>query len=115
MPLTESGRPFAICGSNPPFSLAVEFVKRALQIVQHDGVVFMLQRLNFLGSLKRRPFWTLCPPAAILVHTRRPAFDPDKPKQTDSVEYAHFLWVKNASTLPNPPPAALYFAHHFCP
>jgi hypothetical protein len=89
--------PAHVCGGNPPFSLAVPFVERALEIVQGGGVVFMLQRLNFLGSKKREAFWQEHPPSAVLVHTRRPAFDPDKPKQTDSIEYAHFFWVKGVA------------------
>jgi hypothetical protein len=85
---------FDIVGSNPPFSLACDFVRRAFEHTPDGGVVFMLQRLNWLESSKREAFWLEYPPTDVLIHNRRPGFDPDRPNKTDSVAYAHFFWRK---------------------
>lgn len=64
--------------SNPPFSLAVEFVEKALRDVHHQmnwgGYVVMLQRLNFLGSEDRQDFWRAHMPYRIYVHKKRMGF-----------------------------------------
>lgn len=79
--------------TNPPFSLAIEFIKKALEDVAEGGYVVMLQRLNFLGSDKRKPFWDHYMPHYIFVNYQRINFRPGK-KGTDSIEYAHFVWKK---------------------
>lgn len=57
--------------TNPPFSLAKEFIERALKN-SHD--VFMLLRLNFLGSLERHDWWKDHSPSALFVLSKRPNF-----------------------------------------
>jgi hypothetical protein len=79
--------------SNPPFSLAKEFIEKSLGIVnQETGVVIMLQRLNFLGSAARDAFWENNPPSVVVVHAKRISFGGTT--GTDSIEYAHFVWDK---------------------
>ena len=80
--------------TNPPFKLAQEFTEKALEMVKEGGLVIMLQRLNWLGSQKRKPMWQSLPLAAVYVHSKRPGFNPEKPSQTDSTEYAHFVFCK---------------------
>lgn len=80
--------------TNPPFNLAQEFTEHALEMVKEGGLVIMLQRLNWLGSQKRKPMWQKLPLAAVYVHSKRPGFDPQKPSKTDSTEYAHFVFCK---------------------
>jgi len=80
--------------TNPPFKLAQEFTEKALDMVDDHGLVIMLQRLNWLGSQKRKPMWQSLPLAAVYVHSKRPGFNPEKPSQTDSTEYAHFVFCK---------------------
>jgi len=80
--------------TNPPFKLAQEFTEHALGMVNEGGLVIMLQRLNWLGSQKRKPMWQRLPLAAVYVHSKRPGFNPEKPSQTDSTEYAHFVFCK---------------------
>ncbi len=81
--------------TNPPFSLAQEIIQKALQDVSNGGYVIMLLRLNFLGSVKRFPFWNQQLPVWCYVHHNRMSFTPDG--KTDSIEYAHFIWQKNTS------------------
>lgn len=80
--------------TNPPFSLSVEFVEKALTEVKHGGYVIMLQRLNWLGSKKRKPFWDFAPLHSVFVHHKRAGFDPEKPNRKDSIEYAHFVFKR---------------------
>lgn len=75
--------------TNPPFSLAQEFIEKSLKIAQ-KGVI-MLLRLNFLGSQKRHDFWVKNPPSKIMVLSKRPSFTGHG---TDSQEYAWFIWDK---------------------
>lgn len=71
--------------TNPPYSLAAEFVSKSLPIA--DWVV-MLLRLNFLGSAKRRTLFANEMPD-IYVLPNRPSFTG---KGTDATEYAWFVW-----------------------
>lgn len=86
--------PYDMIITNPPFNLALEFTEHALEMVEGGGLVIMLQRLNWLGSQKRRAMWQKLPLAAVYVHSKRPGFDPAKPSKTDSTEYAHFVFCK---------------------
>ena len=86
--------------TNPPFNVAQEFTEHALKIVREGGLVIMLQRLNWLGSQKRKPMWQKLPLAAVYVHSKRPGFDPQKPSKTDSTEYAHFVFCKGYENAP---------------
>ena len=99
--------------TNPPFSLALEFLRKSL--TEADSVWYLL-RLNFLGSQKRKAFWNANPPTHVLVLSERPCFvwvcqnrackamyEPGTTTiceaccgkvraQTDSIEYAWFGW-----------------------
>lgn len=79
--------------TNPPFSSAIEFIKKSLEIVSNNGKVMMLLRLNFLESKERFKFWRSNMPARIIVLSERPKFYRGK---TDSITYAWFIW--DAST-----------------
>ena len=82
--------------SNPPFQLAVQFVEHSLDIVKPNGHVIFLQRLNFLGSQARKPFFQKNMPEAVFVHSKRIRFtQPSGKSGTDSIEYAHYVWVKD--------------------
>lgn len=70
--------------TNPPYSLAQEFIVKA----RHDAsCVFMLLRLNFLASKTRHQFWKEHMPWGIFVLPNRPGFDDRKPGKTDATEY----------------------------
>ena len=57
--------------TNPPFSLAFEFCQHA---VEHADHVFLLLRLNFLASGKRREWFQAHEPSALIVLSDRPSF-----------------------------------------
>lgn len=70
--------------TNPPYRLALEFLRRALD---EDGTVAFLLRLNFLGSQARREFWR-DNAFDVYVLSRRPSFTGNG---TDATEYAWFV------------------------
>lgn len=72
--------------ANPPFSLALDFIKRAMDF--KADYICMLLRLNFLGSSERSEFMRQHTPD-IYVLPNRPSFTG---KGTDSIEYAWFVW-----------------------
>jgi hypothetical protein len=77
----------AVIITNPPFSLAREFVERSFEVT--DGPVVMLLRLNWLASQKRAEFLREHAPD-VYVLPRRPSFTGDK--RTDACEYAWYIW-----------------------
>jgi len=83
---------YSIVISNPPYRLAQQFITKARR--EAEVVVFLL-RLNFLGSQRRHLWWQENLPAEIYVHSKRPSFCYGS---TDSCEYAHFVWIGQATT-----------------
>lgn len=77
--------------TNPPYSEAIDFIKKALKDVMPGGQVIFLLRINFLGSLTRQNFWKMHPPSHMYVLSKRPSF---MKKGTDATEYAWFVWTK---------------------
>lgn len=76
---------------NPPYSLAMQFVERAFDLIratEWSGTVCFLLRLSWLASSKRRDFHRQNP-ADIFVLPRRPSFTG---RGTDSCDYAWFRW-----------------------
>jgi len=63
--------PYDLIITNPPFSLALEFLEKSLR--EADTVIYLL-RLNFLASRKRRAFWRANRPSHVLALAERPCF-----------------------------------------
>lgn len=80
--------------TNPPFSIALEFIEHALPRAQ---TTIMLLRLNFLGSQKRYKFWINHEPNALYVLSKRPSFTGSG---TDATEYAWYVWDKTNTIKP---------------
>jgi len=74
--------------TNPPFSLAMNFLKKALIVSERR--VAMLFRLGFFGSKKRNDFWLNNMPKYCFIHSRRPSFDGGG---SDNSEYMHCVWA----------------------
>lgn len=72
--------------TNPPFSLATQFIDRSLK----DSLfAAYLLRLNFWGSRKRKEWWQGKEPTHQFTLAERPSFTG---KGTDATEYAWFVW-----------------------
>jgi hypothetical protein len=86
---TEFGQQDVII-TNPPFSITVEFLTKSLSELAPDGTLAYLQRVNFLGSKLRVPFW-----AEIGFPNKSPIIVP-RPRfvggGSDSCEYSWFIW-----------------------
>jgi hypothetical protein len=77
--------------TNPPFSLALDYIVTALDDCVDGGYVVMLVRLNFFGSVGRRDFWQHHTPTYCIVHAQRPRFTASG---GDNCEYCHVVWKK---------------------
>jgi len=85
---------------NPPYSLAEEFVRKSLELVDDGGYVFFLLRLAFLESKKRHfGLYADHPLRKVYVLTRRPSFFSTKEgsKTVDALAYGMFFWQKGWS------------------
>lgn len=78
--------------TNPPFNIAIDIIKKALNDVADGGYVIMLLRLNFFGSKSRFEFWQENMPKYTFVHSKRLSFT--EGGKTDSIEYMHCVWQK---------------------
>ena len=77
----------AVILTNPPYSLALEFVKRALFEVP-GRLVCMLLPVSFMASKKRAQFHRENP-SKLFVLSKRPSFTANG--KTDACEYAWFV------------------------
>jgi hypothetical protein len=75
--------------TNPPFSLAQEFIEHSIDMVKPDGIVVMLLQTGFEGSVKRREFWGQNKPFKRLLVRPRPSFGGG----SDSREYGIYFWA----------------------
>lgn len=78
--------------TNPPYSLAQQFVEKSFELAGKDTDIIMLLRLAFLESKKRRDFWQRHPVSGLYVLSERPSFTGSR---TDSAAYAWFVWNKS--------------------
>lgn len=77
---------YEVIFTNPPFTLAREFLEICLPMAKH--VVFLL-RLNYLASESRATLFRKFPPD-VYVLPNRPSFDGTG--ATDATDYAWFVW-----------------------
>lgn len=82
----ESG--FDLIMANPPYSLALEFIKRSLSLLAPEGRICFLLRLPFLEGQARAPFFREHPPD-VYVLPKRPSFTGGG---TDATAYAWMMW-----------------------
>jgi hypothetical protein len=78
--------------TNPPFQLAMQFIRRAIEVAPLAQIAFLL-RLNFLASEERAEFMQEYAPD-IYVLPNRPSFVHGA---TDMAEYAWFVWPPAAT------------------
>jgi hypothetical protein len=91
--MTMTSVPPDIIITNPPFTYAVEFVKKAVNEVTDRGLVIMLLQTGIEGSQKRREFWASYPPVFRYVIRPRPGFTWGVKGNSDSREYAYYVWL----------------------
>jgi hypothetical protein len=89
--------------TNPPFSLAQEFVDKAFSFPSIHYCALLL-RLAFLESQKRKEWFEANPPARVHVSSRRlPMMHRENwagTKSTSAVPYAWFIWLRGYDGAP---------------
>jgi len=91
--------------TNPPYVHAEAFVRRLRALAGDRGVVALLLRLGFFGSLERMALWRDVGVPDAYVVVPRPPFSVDKHGRlgTDSCEYAWFVWAPGVTGRVHPP------------
>ncbi len=75
--------------TNPPYSLAMEFLNKSFEIAEEGTEIIMLLRLAFLEGKKRYNFWQKHPVNKLYALSSRPSFTG---KGTDATAYGFFVW-----------------------
>lgn len=88
--------------TNPPYSLAKEFVEHSLDISMDSVKVAMFLKMQFLESKKRYDLFMKYPPKKIYVFTNRVSCGKNGvfSKDGSAVCYAWFVWEKGYTGLP---------------
>lgn len=94
--------------TNPPFSLAQEFIEKSMDLLTDKGQIAMFLKIQFLEGVKREEFFKKYPPKYVYVFRKRMATwnsglskDPktDKPWAT-TMCHAWFVWEKESKSEP---------------
>lgn len=86
--------------TNPPYSLATEFVEKAMEVVGEGHKVAMFLRLAFLEGKKRKELFKKYPPKYVYVASgrlqcaRNGEFDKYKKGSGTALAHAWFVWEK---------------------
>ena len=86
--------------TNPPYKLATQFVKHALDLAQDEVKVAMFLKIQFLEGKERKKLFTEYPPKTIYVSSSRllcaknGEFEKMKAGGGSAVAYAWYVWVK---------------------
>ena len=93
--------------SNPPFSLAKEFIEKSIKLLNNDGQIAMFLKIQFIEGKKREEFFKKYPPKYIYVFRNRMAtwnngnkLDPNGKRWATTMCHAWFIWEKGSKTEP---------------
>lgn len=87
---------YDLCVGNPPFTLAMEFVRAGLRVA--NTVVYIL-RQGFMSSAERCPILRdEIRPSNVHIVAHRPSFTRDG--KTDSADYAFISWSRIPAVMP---------------
>lgn len=104
----ETDRKFEGIITNPPFSLAQEFIEKGMELLTDDGQMAMFLKIQFLEGAKRKEFFEKYPPKYVYVFRNRMAtwnngneVDPNTGKRwATTMCHAWFIWDKGSKTEP---------------
>lgn len=87
--------------TNPPYSLAKEFLEKGMEVLENNGKIAMFLKIQFLEGEKRREMFQKYPPKYIYVFTKRMAtfnngqeLDDNGKKWATTMCHAWFIWEK---------------------
>ncbi|MDY6154766.1 MAG: hypothetical protein SPI06_15305, partial [Terrisporobacter sp.] len=99
--------------TNPPYSLAKEFVEKGMTLLTDEtentvnGQMAMFLKIQFLEGIKRKELFEKYPPKYIYVFRKRMAtwnngqeFDSNGKHWATTMCHAWFIWEKNSKTEP---------------
>lgn len=88
--------------TNPPYSIAKQFVEKALDSVQEGHKVAMFLKLQFLEGKSRRELFKATPPVRVYVASGRLNCAPngDFAKAGSALAYAWYIWEKGFTGKP---------------
>lgn len=86
---------FDIIIGNPPYSNALEFVTKSLELLSDNGILIFLLRTAFLESKRRYDFWQENPLNGLYTLSSRPSFTGHG---TDATSYSWFIWDKSTNS-----------------
>lgn len=95
------GQKFDNVVTNPPYSLAQEFLEKSMEVVNDGGKIAMFLKIQFLEGAKRREMFKKYPPKYIYVFSKRqnpwrngsPVDEKGKP-WSSTMCFAWFVWEK---------------------
>lgn len=102
----ETDKKFEGVITNPPFSLAQEFIEKSIKLLDDNGQIAMFLKIQFLEGIKRKDFFEKYPPKYIYVFRNRMAtwnngqpFDIDgktgkQKRWATTMCHAWFIWEK---------------------
>ena len=100
-------RQFESIITNPPFSIAQEFLEKGMEVVKDNGKIAMFLKIQFLEGNKRKEMFKKYPPKYVYVFSKRqnpwrngnPLDEKGKP-WSSTMCFAWFVWEKGFSGEP---------------
>lgn len=87
--------------TNPPYKFALEFVEKALELINIGNKVIMFLKLTFLEGQKRRRLFDTKQLSKVYVFSKRQQCAKNGNfKGSSAVAYAWFVWIKGYNNLP---------------
>lgn len=87
----DPGYGYDVIIGNPPYSMALEFINKSLELLHPGGLLIFLLRTNFLESEKRFKWWQEHPLSGLYTLHKRPSFTG---RGTDATSYSWFVWER---------------------
>lgn len=93
--------------TNPPFSLAQEFIEKSFELLDSNGYIIMFLKIQFLEGAKRKEFFEKHPPKYVYVFRNRMAtwnngneLDSNGKRWATTMCHAWFIWQDDFSGEP---------------
>jgi hypothetical protein len=88
--------------TNPPYSLAQEFLEKSMEVLNDDGKIAMFLKIQFLEGNKRKEMFKKFPPKYVYVFSKRQnpwrngsQVDENGKPWASTMCFAWFIWEKN--------------------